>query len=109
MPEPDRRLRPKVETQEEVLPALPWNVVLLDDDDHSYEYVIAMLGTIFHYPVEKSFPMAEEVDATGRVIVFTGAKEEAELHQEQIHSFGRDPLIPRCAGSMTAVIEPLLE
>lgn len=108
MPEPDRRLRPKVETQEEVLPALPWSVVLLDDDDHSYEYVIHMLGTIFHFPVEKSFQMAEEVDATGRVIVFTGAKEEAELHQEQIHSFGRDPLIPRSAGSMTAVLEAVL-
>jgi ATP-dependent Clp protease adaptor protein ClpS len=50
--------------------------------------------------------MAKEVDSSGRVIVLTTSKEHAELKQEQIHAFGPDPLITRCQGSMTAVIEP---
>src|SRR5215475_14251708 len=84
----------------------PYNVVLINDDDHSYEYVIIMLQQLFGYPKEKGYLMAKEVDTTGRVIVLTTTREHAELKQDQIHAFGPDPLIPRCAGSMTAIIEP---
>lgn len=84
----------------------PYNVVLLDDNDHSYEYVIAMLRAIFGYPPEKGFELAKEVDATGRVIVATTNLERAELKRDQIQSFGPDPLIPRCKGSMSATVEP---
>jgi ATP-dependent Clp protease adaptor protein ClpS len=52
------------------------------------------------------FKMAKEVDEKGRVIVDTTSLERAELKQEQIHAFGPDPLIERCKGSMSAVIEP---
>jgi ATP-dependent Clp protease adaptor protein ClpS len=65
-----------------------------------------MLQTLFGYPPEKGFQMAKEVDSTGRVILLTTTKEHAELKQEQIHAFGPDPLLERCQGSMTAVIEP---
>ena len=51
--------------------------------------------------------MALEVDTTGRVIVDTTSKERAELKQEQVQTFGPDPRLPRSAGSMTAVIEPV--
>lgn len=85
----------------------PYNVVLLDDDDHTYEYVIIMLQQLFGYPPEKGYQMAKEVDTTGRVIVLTTSKEHAELKQDQIHAFGPDPFTSRkCQGSMTAVIEP---
>jgi len=84
----------------------PYNVVLLDDDDHSYEYVILMLKRIFGHPVEKAYEMALEVDATGRVVVATTNLEQAELKRDQIQSFGPDPLIPRCKGSMSATVEP---
>ena len=84
----------------------PYNVVLLDDDDHSFEYVILMLKKIFGHPVEKGYKMAVEVDTTGRVVVATTHLEEAELKRDQIHAFGPDPLIPRCKGSMSAIVEP---
>ena len=35
--------------------------ILLDDDAHTFEYVIAMLQTLFGYPREKGFQMAMEV------------------------------------------------
>jgi ATP-dependent Clp protease adaptor protein ClpS len=84
----------------------PYNVILLDDNDHSYEYVILMLKRIFGHPVEKGYEMAREVDATGRVVVATTNLEQAELKRDQIQAFGPDPLIPRCKGSMSATVEP---
>lgn len=84
----------------------PWNVVLLDDDDHSYEYVIEMLGKLFAHPVERAMTMAKEVDSTGRVIVLTTHKERAELKRDQILTYGPDQRIAKCTASMRALIEP---
>ena len=84
----------------------PYNVVLLDDDDHSYEYVILMLKKVFGHPVKRGYEMAVEVDTKGRVVVLTTHLEEAELKRDQIHAFGPDPLIPRSKGSMSATVEP---
>ncbi len=83
-----------------------WHVVLLNDDDHTYDYVIELLTKVFAMTVETAFQRACEVDAAGRSVVDTTSKERAELKQEQIHSFGRDWRLPRSQGSMTAVIEP---
>ena len=94
----------KEEQKTEGLP--PYNVVLLDDDDHSYEYVILMLKKVFGHPIEKGYEMAQEVDAKGRVVVATTNLEQAELKRDQIQAFGPDPLIPRCRGSMSATVEP---
>jgi len=84
-----------------------YNVILWNDEDHTYEYVIVMLMEVFGYPVEKGFQMAKEVDTTGRVIVMTTTREHAELKRDQIHAFGKDALIENCAGSMWATIEPV--
>jgi ATP-dependent Clp protease adaptor protein ClpS len=98
---------PKVRPEEQTRKMPMYNVVLLDDDHHTFDYVIAMLQTLFGYPREKGFQMAMEVHTTGRVIVLTTTKEHAELKQDQIHSFGADPQSSKeCAGSMTAIIEP---
>jgi ATP-dependent Clp protease adaptor protein ClpS len=84
----------------------PYHVVLLNDDDHSYDYVILMLKDLFGHPIEKGFLLAREVDRTGRAIVLTTTLERAELKVEQIHAYGPDPGIARCKGSMSAVAEP---
>lgn len=83
-----------------------WDTVLLDDDDHTYDYVILMLHSIFGYPRMKCFLLTREVDTNGRVIVFRGAKQDAEWGRDAINSFGRDPLLDRSKGSMKAIIEP---
>ena len=98
---------PEVEEKEEVKTRRvpPYNVVLLNDDDHSFDYVIAMLQKLFGYPQEKGYQMAYEVHTQGRVIVYNGPLEWAELKRDQIHAFDPDKLIPRCQGSMSAEIE----
>ena len=86
--------------------AAMWNVILLDDDDHTYEYVIEMLMKICAIDAQQAWRLAVEVDSTGRVIVMTGMLEHAELKRDQIHSFGRDWRLERSAGSMSAILEP---
>lgn len=100
------KTRPAEEKKQKTEELPPYNVVLLDDDDHSFEYVIYMLKKLFGHSLEKGYRMAMEVDASGRVVVATMNLEQAELKRDQIHAFGPDPLIPRCKGSMSAVIEP---
>ncbi|MBI1829826.1 MAG: ATP-dependent Clp protease adaptor ClpS [Planctomycetes bacterium] len=94
----------KTEQKRKVQP--PYHVILLNDDDHTFNYVIHMLQNLFGHPPELGYQMAYEVHTKGRVIVTTTSRERAELKQEQIHAFGPDPLIPRCKGSMSAEIEP---
>jgi ATP-dependent Clp protease adaptor protein ClpS len=98
--------REDVKARRKTLP--PWNVVLLDDNDHTYDYVISMLADLFGHPLPTCYKMAQEVDASGRVIVFSCHRERAELERDRIHSYGADPRIPKCKGSMSAVIEPAL-
>jgi ATP-dependent Clp protease adaptor protein ClpS len=84
----------------------PWNVILLDDDHHTYEYVVEMVRAVFGMTPERAYLHACEVDSMQRTILISTSREHAELKQEQVHAYGPDPRIPRCAGSMTAIIEP---
>jgi ATP-dependent Clp protease adaptor protein ClpS len=83
-----------------------WHVVLLDDDDHTYDYVIEMLCRLFFKTVEEAYKNAVEVDSAGRTIVMTCEKEAAEFARDQIHGYGADWRMPKCKGSMSAVLEP---
>lgn len=108
LPVPDRRAvqRPKYE-QDPDKPWL-WNVVLLDSDDHSYEYVMELAMRLFGYPLERAYKAAAKVDKDGRAVLLTTHKELAELKIEQIRSFGRDPRVSECSGAMSAILEPAM-
>ena len=103
---PEVIVRTKPREKDRIKKQPPYHVVLLNDDDHSFDYVIAMLQQLFGHPREKGFLLAWEVHSQGRVVVDTTSKERAELKRDQIHAFGPDPLIERCQGSMSATIEP---
>jgi ATP-dependent Clp protease adaptor protein ClpS len=82
------------------------HVILWNDDDHSYQYVVSMLKQLFGHPLERGYTLAKEVDEKGRAVVLTTTKEHAELKRDQIHAFGADRLVARSKGSMSASIEP---
>jgi ATP-dependent Clp protease adaptor protein ClpS len=84
-----------------------YNVILWDDQDHTPQYVVAMMQTLFGHPVEKGMQIADEVHHRGRSIVLTTTREHAELKRDQIHAFGKDSFVAECAGSMSATIEPV--
>ena len=83
-----------------------YHVILWDDDDHTYDYVIRMMAELFRHSKEKGMQIATEVDAAGRAICLTTTMEHAELKRDQIHAFGRDELMDKCQGSMKATIQP---
>jgi ATP-dependent Clp protease adaptor protein ClpS len=98
---------PLPETEEKVRRQPPYNVILHNDDDHTFQYVITMMQQLFGYPREKGQQIADEVHNTGKAVVLTTTREHAELKCDQIHAFGPDPLSSRdCKGSMSASIEP---
>ena len=84
-----------------------YRVVLLDDDDHTYDYVIEMLQKIFIFTGEQALRHAQEVDARGRTVLITCELPEAEYARDQIHGYGADWRMPRSRGSMSAVVEPV--
>ena len=100
------KTRPKEESKEKVKELPPYHVVLLNDDDHSYEYVIEMLKALFGHPAEMGYKLAQQVDDRGRAIVLTTHKEKAELKRDQIHSYGVDYRVATCQGSMSAIVQP---
>jgi ATP-dependent Clp protease adaptor protein ClpS len=93
-------------SEEEDLTPL-YHVVLLDDDDHTYDYVIEMLQKILILSLEDAFRHAVEVDLTGRTNVLTCHLPEAEFARDQIHAYGADWRMPQSKGSMSAVVEPV--
>ena len=83
-----------------------YNVVLLDDDEHTYEYVIEMLQKVFLTSRNDAYRHALEVDTTGRTVVITCELSEAEFGRDQIHAYGPDWRMPQSKGPMKAIIEP---
>src|SRR5262245_38996561 len=95
---------PKSVEREQWVPL--YHVVLLDDNDHTYDYVIEMLQKLFIHTLDEAYRHAEEVDHCGRTIVMTCELPQAEFAQDQIHAYGPDWRLPRSKGSMSAVLEP---
>jgi ATP-dependent Clp protease adaptor protein ClpS len=83
-----------------------YRVVLLDDDDHTYDYVIEMLQKIFVFTLEEAYHHAEEVDRRGRTVLITCELPQAEFARDQVRAYGADWRLVRSKGSMSAVVEP---
>jgi ATP-dependent Clp protease adaptor protein ClpS len=71
-------------------PQPPYAVVLLNDDDHTFEYVIEVLQRVFGYELEKAFVLTKQVHEEGQAVVWSGSLEVAELKREQVQGFGPD-------------------
>ena len=48
-----------------------YNVILWNDDDHTYDYVIRMMHDLFGHPQEKGMQIATSVDKAGRAVCLT--------------------------------------
>jgi ATP-dependent Clp protease adaptor protein ClpS len=103
---PSTLITPEVE-QENIDERDPlFHVVLLDDDEHTYDYVIEMLQKLFFFSFQQALDHATEVDQNKRTIIMTVERPMAEFAKDQIQSYGADPRMENSAGSMTAIIEP---
>ena len=80
--------KPDPETKKKRQP--PYAVILHNDDDHTFQYVIDLLMKLFAYPLEKAFVLTTQVHTQGKSIVWSGTLELAELKRDQVHGFGPD-------------------
>jgi ATP-dependent Clp protease adaptor protein ClpS len=64
----------------------PYLVLIENDEDHSMEFVIAMLQKVFGFSVEKAFELMMVAHSQGEAVVWSGAREVAELKCEQVLS-----------------------
>lgn len=98
--------RPKEKEQTKTRHIPPYNVILENDDHHSFEFVVEVLQKALGYNQQKSFLLTQEAHTTGRAIVWTGTKEVAELKVEQIRSFHEVRADGRKFGPLGCSIEP---
>ncbi len=86
----------------------PYAVVLFNDDEHSFQYVIETLNKVFGYPAEKCITLTEQVHHQGRGIVWSGTLELAELKRDQIRAAGPDfYAAKKIEFPLGATVEPL--
>jgi ATP-dependent Clp protease adaptor protein ClpS len=84
----------------------PYNVIVENDDYHSFQFVIEVLQKALGYSVERAFQLTQLAHNTGRAVVWTGPKEGAELKAEQIQSFHEDRADGTKFGPLGCYIEP---
>jgi ATP-dependent Clp protease adaptor protein ClpS len=66
-----------------------WRVIVLNDDHNTFDGVAAALSRVIPgLSYEQGMAMANKIHNSGQAIVWTGAKEPAELYWEQLSQAG---------------------
>jgi len=73
-------------THEKTALDVPWNVVVHDDPVNLMGYVTYVLMKIFGYDEKKASILMMQVHQKGRSIVWTGQREKAEFHVQQLQA-----------------------
>lgn len=84
---------------------LSYKIVLFNDEEHTYDYVVELLTRICKLSRENAFRCAVEVDMTGRTIVYYGSRPECERVCSQILKYGPDHRLPHSMTSMNAEVQ----
>ncbi len=109
-PETREQRRPTRKAKKDPRREPNYHVIIWNDEEHTYEYVIELLMTIFSHNSEKAFQITKEVDLAGKGIAHTCHKELAELKRDQVLAYGADPRMPQVSTcSIRATIEPVPE
>jgi ATP-dependent Clp protease adaptor protein ClpS len=66
---------------------LPWQVVVHNDPVNLMSYVTMVFQRVFGYPREKAERHMLEVHHKGRSVLWSGMRERAELHVQQLHGY----------------------
>ena len=104
---PKRKRKRRVKRKPKHMPR--YNVVLWNDDEHTFEYVIFMMRDLFGHTKELGRKIAVTVHLQGRAVVYTSHLELAELKRDQILAYGADKFVNDCKGSMGATVEKVEE
>jgi ATP-dependent Clp protease adaptor protein ClpS len=84
----------------------PYHVVILNDEEHTFPYVIELLVKLFGHALPTAEALTWEIHTRGRAIVYTTHKEKAELKRDQVLAYGPDPRMSISKGPLGCYIEP---
>ena len=70
----------------DVRTARPWNVIVHDDPITPMPYVTKVFMELFGYGTTKAETLMMEVHETGRAVVWSGAREQAELYVQKLQA-----------------------
>ena len=66
-----------------------WRVIVLNDDHNTFDGVAAALARVIPgMSLDQGYAIADKIHNTGKAIVWSGAKEPAELYWEQLNEAG---------------------
>jgi ATP-dependent Clp protease adaptor protein ClpS len=83
-----------------------YHVIILNDEEHTFDYVIEMLQSVFGLAMDVAMTRTLEADQTGSSIVHTCPLEEAENKRDRVHAYGPDWRMPNSRGPVSALVEP---
>src|SRR5262249_22680999 len=106
LPDTIVRTRPKSREETKTRRIPPYNVILENDDYHSFEFVVEVLQKTFGFNDQRAFQLTHEAHTQGRAVVWTGPKEVAELKAEQLQSFHEERADGTKFGPLGCTIEP---
>lgn len=66
--------------------APPWNVIVHDDPVTLMNYVTKVFKQVFGYSDDKAHRLMMEVHKSGRSVVWTGAREQAEMYVQKLQA-----------------------
>ncbi len=66
--------------------AKPWNVIVHDDPVTLMSYVTRVFMQVFGYAEAKAQRLMMEVHNSGRSVVWTGAREQAEVYAQKLQA-----------------------
>ena len=72
--------------------------MILNDEEHTFPYVIEMLMKLFRHDLPKAEELTWRIHTTGRAVVYTTHKELAEMKRDQVIAYGADPLSANSKG-----------
>ena len=105
-PAVERPQQKPANSKPKILP--PYGVIVLNDDLHTFDYVIETFQKVFGYQADKAVHLAAQIHTTGRGLVWSGSKEVAELKCDQIRGAGPDLYaFNKVEFPLGAYIEPL--
>lgn len=86
----------------------PFAVILHNDNVNGFDFVIRSIMKVFKYGALKAFKLTFKAHFAGRVVLWSGHRELAELKADQMVSCGADPMMKhKGAGPLRVTVEEL--
>ena len=83
------------ETREMSRTDQPWDVIVWDDPVNLMSYVVFVFRRVFGFPESVARKLMLEVHQTGRALVASEPREQAEQYVRQLHGYGLHATIQR--------------